>query len=146
MSTCSDCKVYNNTVYNNLALPAVVVHASGTTITNNIFWNNAGIIDDHGTGVTYFASNNLCSSAATGCSVTSDPLFVNAAGDNSALALERMEQAAVADALQTIIGHLIAFKAIEQTMDFKPPSFIALIEAVEKVFVEIQIAGEIVLP
>jgi len=144
MSTCSDCTVYNNTVYNNPALPAVVVHASGTTIINNIFWNNAGVIDDQATGVTYFASNNLCNTAAPGCSVTSDPLFVNAAGDNSALALEQLEQAGdEVDALQIIMGHLIAFKAIEQTMDLKPPSFIALIEAVEKVFVAIQIAGDI---
>ena len=81
MSTCSNCKVYNNTIYNNPA-PAIVVHASGTIIKNNIFWNNAAVIDDHNTGVEINTSNNLCSAAAPGCSVLSNPLFDNPGGNS----------------------------------------------------------------
>jgi parallel beta-helix repeat protein len=76
MSSCSNCKVYANTIFNNPA-PAIVVHASGTTIKNNILWNNAAVINDDGTGVEIISSNNLCSAAARGCSVLSNPLFDN---------------------------------------------------------------------
>lgn len=77
----TNAKVYNNTIYNNPA-PGVVVHASGAIIKNNIFWKNSGIIDDHGTGVAIIASNNLCDTGAPGCSVISNPLFVDPAGGN----------------------------------------------------------------
>lgn len=50
----------------------------GTVVRNNITWGNTGT-DYQNAGTGTIASNNLCSS---GCAVSSDPVFVSAAGHN----------------------------------------------------------------
>lgn len=65
--SCTNCLVYNNSVYSNTNY-GLEVHNTGTgpLVTNNIFSTNAvNIQNDGGSSPTY--TTNLCSGAATGC-------------------------------------------------------------------------------
>lgn len=81
----SNNKVYNNTIYKTTGTgsQAIWMHDSiSPAIQNNILYNTGGVaaqIDASVTGVTF--SNNLCSSARTGCTVAA-PNFVDAASGN----------------------------------------------------------------
>ncbi len=77
---CSDCVVYNNTVYNNnkgsnATSGMQVLSAGGTIIKNNIFYQNPSDLEDYGTGTVYL--NNHCTNAGPGCLTTGDPQLVN---------------------------------------------------------------------
>jgi len=84
---CTNCLVYNNTIYGNTSegiQNGVGTSATNTTVKNNISRSNGGAsLSYSGTGTT--ESNNLCDTLAPGCSVYSDPLFVNASQGNFAL-------------------------------------------------------------
>jgi len=68
--------ISNNTIFNN-TLYGFVMNSGTATLRNNIFWNNGSSITVNGGTIT--SSNNICSSTNTGCSLFSDPRFVNAA-------------------------------------------------------------------
>ncbi len=81
-------QIYNNTVYNNTQQGAWLYPgpaATGTIWRNNIFSANVPNVDF--TGGTVTSSNNLCSTALTGCAATETPgtTFANPAGFNFAL-------------------------------------------------------------
>jgi parallel beta-helix repeat protein len=82
---CTNCLVYNNTVYNNPVLGAGILigptNVVGTLVQNNIIYGNAGTIRNLSDPAAVIA-NNLCDVAGPGCSVVGDPLFVNAAAGN----------------------------------------------------------------
>jgi parallel beta-helix repeat protein len=79
---CTNCLVYNNTVYNNPVLGAGIhigpTDVVGTRVHNNILYGNAGTIINW-SDPTAVLANNLCDVAGPGCSVVGNPLFVNAA-------------------------------------------------------------------
>ena len=82
---CTNCLVYNNTVYNNPVLGAGI-HIGpwdvvGTRVQNNIIYGNAGTIINWSDPAAVLA-NNLCDEAGPGCSVVGNPRFVNAAAGN----------------------------------------------------------------
>jgi parallel beta-helix repeat protein len=76
---CTDCLIYNNTVYNNssigqgIRIGSTVVRA---IVKNNIVYANQinGILD---TGINSDISYNHCDSSGTGCSIVGDPLFAD---------------------------------------------------------------------
>jgi len=76
---CTDCLIYNNTVYNNSPIGQGIVIGSTVVraiVKNNIVYGNQinGILD---TGTSSEIAYNQCASAAPGCSVFGDPLFAN---------------------------------------------------------------------
>jgi parallel beta-helix repeat protein len=76
---CTDCLVYNNTVFNNTPLGqgiGIARNVLRAVVKNNIVYGNAvnGIANN---GASSVISNNLCDSAAAGCSVTGNPLFAD---------------------------------------------------------------------
>lgn len=95
-----NCLIANNTIYGNLGPPedgeyaaSISLNISGhgaanCAIRNNIVYQpgvtNPPQIYDGGTGTTL--SNNLCSSADTGCTIVGNPGFVSVAGGNFRLA------------------------------------------------------------
>ena len=77
-------KIYGNTFYNNAATAIHLPAGNTGEVRNNILWNNCTGKDCYGNGELsdssaggFTNSNNLCTTAAVGCSVTSDPLFVS---------------------------------------------------------------------
>ena len=97
---CTNCLVYNNTVYNNNKVGSLgaqpdagirlggsgQANTTGTIIRNNIVYGHStnGIRVGSGSGT---IGHNHCDSSATGCATTGNPLFVDAAGKNFALKL-----------------------------------------------------------
>src|SRR5262249_33642294 len=78
----TNAKVYNNTIYGNIASYGVLIDAgvSGTVVENNIIYGNLVPTRNDGASTTF--SNNLCDVAYAGCAVVGNPLFVNAAGND----------------------------------------------------------------
>jgi Right handed beta helix region len=86
-------KIYNNTVYNNnrsgRANGGIVWGTgSGTTIKNNIVYDNGGadFADSDGVQTPTFA-NNHCTNAGTGCAQFGDPLFADLANRDLVLSV-----------------------------------------------------------
>jgi hypothetical protein len=76
---CTDCLIYNNTIYNNSPIGEGIVIGSSVVraiVKNNIVYGNQinGILD---TGTSSEIVNNQCDSAATGCSIVGDPFFAD---------------------------------------------------------------------
>jgi hypothetical protein len=91
MSDTTNAKIYNNTLYNNQSIGITVGgSANSSVIQNNILWQNcrATVVCDwpnpeiHNVGRNTIMSNNLCTKIATGCSIVSNPLFVNPTENN----------------------------------------------------------------
>jgi hypothetical protein len=74
----SDTEIYSNTVYN-MSVTGIGVDnsISRPVIKNNISYQNGTNIDSQGPGT--IMSNNLCGTAASGCTLVGNPNFVNAA-------------------------------------------------------------------
>ena len=90
-SSASNAKVYNNTLYNNASFGIGLSGGSGHQVKNNILWQNCRASacgyattefgdGDRSTGSTI--SNNVCTSSITGCSVVSNPLFLDPISNN----------------------------------------------------------------
>lgn len=88
---CDDCKVYNNTFYNNgvpstqtpqaRAAIKVTNNTTNALVVNNIVYNNGiQIVNEPGGGNT--VNNNLCGSSGTGCTFVGNPSFENAGAGN----------------------------------------------------------------
>lgn len=75
----SNNQLYNNTIYGNTG-SALEVSSSAlnTVVRNNICYGNGSEITNWGDPGAIF-SNNFCGSAGTGCALSGDPQFVNAA-------------------------------------------------------------------
>ena len=83
--------IYNNTVTNSKPFALSLDGSTNAVVKNNIFWDNCKETpcDYNHTemptnlmGTTPTRANNLCTTATTGCSVTTDPKFINAAENN----------------------------------------------------------------
>jgi hypothetical protein len=90
-------KWYNNTVFQAAHCAFINHPPGGSEFRNNICWNITGSLvdNDPSSGAVWTASNNLCSGPNTsqpglGCSVNSNPLFVNAS-TNPAIADFRLQ-------------------------------------------------------
>jgi hypothetical protein len=81
---------YSNTIYNNGlsngGFGISLGHGSGHIVKNNIVWSNPTDLYDFGVGGSVTASNNLCASVSgswgSPCNITSNPNFVNPAGND----------------------------------------------------------------
>jgi parallel beta-helix repeat protein len=91
--SCTNCKVYNNTIFENggpwawgvggdtYPVQGVRFGNSSAIIKNNIIYGHGinGILDTFGVGFPATISNNHCDSADTGCSTTGNPRFADSA-------------------------------------------------------------------
>lgn len=76
--------VYNNTVYNSVGTGIKIQdNAPSPRIANNILHNNSTHIENGGVSTTF--QTNLCTTSGTGCGLTGNPLFTNAAANDFSL-------------------------------------------------------------
>jgi hypothetical protein len=79
---CTNCKYYNNTIYNTLrAFQLLNDHSGSGWIRNNIVYNNTQAFEEGNqwNPSLVVRENNLCNTASTHCDHTGNPLFVDAA-------------------------------------------------------------------
>ena len=79
---CTNCKIYNNTIYGTVGPGLSIQDGINAELTNNItFGNGIDRIVDGGGSAGSTSTTNLCGdNTGMSCILTTDPQFVNAAG------------------------------------------------------------------